>query len=111
VLVREALQEAGYRILEAPSGAEALALGAEHAAPIHLLLTDVVMPHISGRELAEHLTRTRPDMKVLYLTGYTDDIVLQQGRLHENASVLHKPFLPEALLRKVRELLDAQHPA
>ncbi|TAJ08326.1 MAG: PAS domain S-box protein [Nitrospirae bacterium] len=109
-LVRESLEEAGYRVLEARDGPEALALSARHAKPIHLLLTDVVMPHIKGRELAEQLIDTRPDMKILYLTGYTDDIVLQQGHLQENASVLHKPFLPETLLRKVRELLDMQHP-
>ena len=105
-LVRETLEEAGYRVMETRSGTEALALGARHADPIHLLLTDVVMPHINGRELADQLINVRPAMKVLYVTGYTDDIVLQQGRLQENAAVIHKPFLPETLLRKVRELLD-----
>lgn len=109
-LIRESLEEAGYRVLEASHGTEALMLSAQHAGPIHLLLTDVVMPHVSGRELADLLVYARPGTKVLYMTGYTDDIVLQQGRLEPGMSVIHKPVPPEALLRKVREVLDACAP-
>ncbi len=109
-LVRETLEEAGYRVLEARHGAEALRLSTRHRGPIHLLLTDVVMPHVNVRELADRLLRSHPQMKVLYLTGYTDDVILQQGRLNEGSAVINKPIPPEALVRKVRELLDSGKP-
>jgi len=105
-LVRRSLQKAGYGVLDARHGTEALTLGSQFRGPIHLLLTDVVMPHMTGRELADHLIRTHPDMKVLYMTGYTDDVILQQGGLGQDVSVIHKPVLPDTLLRKVRDLLD-----
>ena len=109
-LMCEILQEAGYRVLDVRDGAEALVLSAEYAAPIHLLLTDVVMPHVGGRELADLLVRARPGTKVLYMTGYTDDVIIQQGILEQSLSVLQKPVSPETLLRKVREVLDAHEP-
>ncbi len=86
---------------------EALAVAREHQGPIHLLVADVVMPGASGRELARQLAETRPDTKVLYVSGYTDDAIVHHGMLEPGLAFLHKPFTPEALARKVRELLDA----
>jgi PAS domain S-box-containing protein len=105
-LVRVMLQRAGYRLLEAASGAAALQLSAEHAGPIHLLITDVVMPQMSGRVLAESLASLRPLMKVLYLSGYTDDAVVRHGVAGAGSSFLQKPFTNQVLTRKVRDLLD-----
>lgn len=87
-------------------GSEALDLAKSHSDPIHLLLTDVVMPEFSGRELAEQLESLRPDMKVLYMSGYTDDTVLQHGIQEEKMPFLQKPFVPDTLVLKVREVLD-----
>ncbi len=103
-LVRDLLRGRGYTVLEAGDGAEALRVAAAHPATIHLLVTDVVMPRLSGRALAEHLTALRPSLKVLYLSGYTDDAILRHG-VQEGAALLAKPFTPEALVRRVREAL------
>jgi two-component system, cell cycle sensor histidine kinase and response regulator CckA len=72
-----------------------------------LMITDVVMPKVSGRELAEQLTRKRPDMKVLYMSGYTDSAVVNSGLLHKEVAFLQKPFTPAALAKKVREVLES----
>ena len=85
---------------------EALALAKSHSDPIHLLLTDMVMPGLSDRELAEQLSPLRPDMKVLYMSGYTDDTVLRHGIQEEKMPFLQKPFVPDTLALKVREVLD-----
>jgi CheY-like chemotaxis protein len=104
-LTRRVLQAKGYEVLEASNGAEALALVARHAGPLHLLVTDVVMPRMSGRELATRLGDVRPGVKVLYVSGYTDDAVVRHGVLEAGAMFLQKPFSPDALARKVRDVL------
>lgn len=104
---REILEDNGYRVLEASGGDEALMICREHSARIHLLMTDVVMPQMNGRELAERLTSLRPELKVLYMSGYTDDAIVHHGVLDEGIAFLEKPFTAKALMHKVRELLDA----
>ena len=100
------LRDHGYNDIEARRGDEAMNLSELYAGTVHLLLTDVVMPEMSGRELAEQLSPVRPDMKVLYMSGYTDDAVLRHGVQEERMPFLQKPFIPDALVLKVREVLD-----
>jgi PAS domain S-box-containing protein len=106
ILAREYLVGAGYTVLVAENGQEAIEVAQKHHGPIHLLVTDVVMPGISGQELAGRLTTVRPEMKVLYMSGYTNEAVLQHGILGKGTALLQKPFMQEALARKVREVLD-----
>ena len=96
----------GYRVLEARHGAEALEISSRHTGPIHLMVTDVVMPQMSGRELAQRLLPLRPEMRVLYMSGYTDDAIVRHGVLGAGMAFLSKPFTPYALASKVREVLD-----
>ena len=105
-LVFEALRINGYTVLEARHGIEALLTGTKHMGPIHLLLTDVVMPQMSGPEVADKLSTLRPDMKVLYMSGYPDHPVFAQGGLKKATAFLQKPFTPNVLVQKVREVLD-----
>jgi PAS domain S-box-containing protein len=105
-VAREILSRLGYEVLEAPNGAEALQLCERHPRPIDLLLTDVVMPQMSGRELAERVAPGRPDMRVLFMSGYTEDAILQHGILDEGLAFLQKPLVPDRLARRVREVLD-----
>jgi len=109
-LAYEVLVMAGYHVLTSTSE-QALELMAHYDAPVHLLLTDVVMPHMSGRELAERLTASRPQLKVLYMSGYADALIRHQGLLKPGLAYLQKPFTPEILTRKVRELLDRKSTA
>src|SRR6266516_125432 len=106
-IAQQALERHGYTVLAAPSGADALARAAQHGATIHLLLTDVVMPGMSGRDLADRLTAQRPGIWVLYVSGYTDNDIVRHGMLEPGLAYLQKPFRPDALVRKVREVLDA----
>jgi CheY-like chemotaxis protein len=100
------LEANGYTLLEAGDGAQALALCQHYAGDIHLLLTDVVMPGMSGRELRDRLAAQRPDMRVLFVSGYTDDAIVHHGALDAGTPFLQKPFSPDDLARKVREVLD-----
>ncbi len=104
---RHILERCGYTVLEAPNGTVALRT-AESASTIDLLLTDVVMPEMSGRELAEKFARLKPHARVLFMSGYTDDAIIQHGVLRPGTAYLQKPFSPDTLSRKVREVLDAQ---
>lgn len=106
-LTRLALQRKGYRVLEARHGEEALMIAKEHKGPIDLLLTDLVMPRLGGRQLAEQLLQTHPRLKVLYVSGYMDDAIIRQGLMTASTAFLQKPFSPEALAHKVREVLDS----
>jgi PAS domain S-box-containing protein len=105
-LVREFLQNSGYTVLHAVDGNEALQIADEYKHPIHLLLTDVVMPNVGGRELAQRLTQPRPQMKVLFMSGYPDHATWSSELLDDTAAVLQKPFPLDTLARKVRSLLD-----
>ena len=95
----------GYRVLEAPNANEALRICGREREPIHLVLTDVVMPHMSGRELAAKLAAMRPEIKVLYMSGYTDNVIVHHGVLDAGANYIQKPFGPEQLAGKVRTAL------
>jgi CheY-like chemotaxis protein len=106
-VIRQVLERQGYTVLEAPNGEAAFALATKHHGPIHLLLTDVVMPGVNGRQLSEQLARPRPDMLVLFTSGYTDDSVVRHGILESGIAYLQKPFTPDGLARKVREVLDS----
>jgi signal transduction histidine kinase len=105
VLIRKVLEQAGYTVLVAGGGAEALQLAERHAGRIHLLVTDIVMPEMNGRELARRLVEGRPDTKVLYLSGYADDAVERHGVLDPGTAFMQKPFTPSELARRVREVL------
>jgi signal transduction histidine kinase/ActR/RegA family two-component response regulator len=105
-LARDILRASGYTVIEARNGSEALQLSERHQGPLELLLTDVVMPRMSGRELAERLAPLRPDMSVLYMSGYTDDAVIRHGVLGADTAFLQKPFTPATLVQRVRETLD-----
>jgi len=105
-LVGEYLQARGYQIIEASDGLQALDLAAKHQGAIQLLITDVVMPRLSGRELATRLAAKRPGLKVLYISGYTDDSIFRHGVLEGGMAFLQKPFNLKSIAQKVREVLD-----
>ncbi|NWF93758.1 MAG: PAS domain S-box protein [Syntrophaceae bacterium] len=100
------LKERGYKVLEAAQGLDAFVICDEYEGPIHLLLADVVMPKMSGRDLAEHIAEIRPGIKVLYMSGYTDNTIAHHGILEKDMNYIQKPFSVENLARKVREVLD-----
>jgi two-component system, cell cycle sensor histidine kinase and response regulator CckA len=106
-VARRALQGQGYTILEAGDGEAAIALATTHRGRVHLVVTDVVMPGLSGPALAAQLINTQPTARVLYMSGYTDDLIVQHGVLQPGVAFLQKPFSPETLSKKVREVLDA----
>jgi two-component system cell cycle sensor histidine kinase/response regulator CckA len=104
-LVRETLEGKGYKVLEAEHGEAALRTASDYHGPIDMLITDVVMPGMSGRELAKQLSASDPGIKVLFLSGYTEDAVVHQGVLEAGTAFLQKPFTLQMLSRKVREVL------
>jgi CheY-like chemotaxis protein len=106
ILARRCLEGMGYRVLAASRADEAQRVAEHHAGPIHLLLADVVMPGGSGPELAERLAPGHPEMRVLYMSGYTDDAIVHRGVIAPGIELLEKPFTPATLARKVREVLD-----
>lgn len=106
-LTRKILQERGYMVLEAQDGEEALKVCEEHEGLIHLLLTDVVMPQMSGKEVAKRLQSLRPETKVIYMSGYLDDSIARHGVLAQDVNFVQKPFSPKDLFLIVREVLDS----
>ncbi|HEY1206314.1 MAG: response regulator [Bryobacteraceae bacterium] len=110
-LAAEMLSRQGYAVLEAASGPEALRLWRRHAGSIDLLLTDVVMPSMAGPELAAKLTAERPDLKVLYMSGYPEDTMAKRGLTASESTFLHKPFTSDALVHSVRMVLDGERAA
>ena len=106
-MARHILEVSGYTVLEAASGLEAMEICKVYDGPIHLMLTDVVMPHMSGPRLGEQVMKMWPGISVLYMSGYTDNAIVHQGVLNEGMPFLQKPFSPDALVLKVRECLDS----
>lgn len=110
-LVRDELRKLGYRVLEAKNGVEGCLLATQQTGLVQLLLTDVVMPGMGGRELAQHLSVIKPDLRTLFISGYMDDIGIMAGQEEGTSSFLQKPFTPEVLARAVRNLLDVSTPS
>src|SRR6185503_7961329 len=106
-LSERTLRGRGYTVLSAPHGPAALELLGRHTGPIQLLLTDVVMPQMSGKDLADRVSQLHPGIRVLYMSGYTEDTIGHHGMLENGVSLLQKPFTPTSMARKVREVLDA----
>ena len=105
-MLREVLSKAGYRVCEAGNGAEAIELWGGQIDNIDLVVTDVVMPVMSGLKLAEELRKRRADLKVIFISGHSEEILTGQGALDPPIDLLPKPFLPAVLVRKVRHTLD-----
>jgi two-component system cell cycle sensor histidine kinase/response regulator CckA len=109
-LVGDFLRHSGYHVLEAEDGDHAMKVAADHRGLIHILVTDVVMPHMSGSELASKLSALRPEMKVLFISGYTDDTVFRHGVLEGGVAYLQKPFNLNSVAQKIREVLSGRVP-
>jgi len=110
-LIRDELRKLGYRVIEAKNGIEACLLATQQAGLFQLLLTDIVMPGMGGRELAQHLSVINPDLRTLFISGYMDDVGIMAGQEEGTTSFLQKPFTPEVLAGAVRNLLDANAPS
>jgi CheY-like chemotaxis protein len=105
-LSRQILEESGYTVIEARNGLNALEISEKEDSKFDLLITDVVMPQMGGRELAEKLRSKLPDIKILFTSGYTDDAVVRHGVIEADTNFIQKPFSPENLAEKIREILD-----
>jgi CheY-like chemotaxis protein len=105
-IMARTLRECGYTVLEAAGGPQALAILQEQSAPVNLIIADVVMPEISGRELAERMLERWPDVPILFTSGYTGLFVVQRGLLDEGQEFIQKPIAPDMLAQRVREMLD-----
>jgi CheY-like chemotaxis protein len=105
-LASELLEESGYIVLEANGGEEAINLGKAHTKPIDLLITDVVMPKLSGKEVADQLRAVHPETKVLFMSGYTDEAIVHHGIVDSGIDFIQKPFSERALAQKIRDVLD-----
>jgi CheY-like chemotaxis protein len=106
-MLREALSTAGYRIWEAGDGAEAIGQWVADLGSVDLLITDIVMPVMNGLRLAEELRSRRPGLKVIFMSGHSEDVIHGQSGPHPAPEILQKPFIPDLLVRKVREILDS----
>lgn len=109
-LARDILEARGYTVLTAPDGGAALQIAEGYDGPIHVILADVVMPGLTGPELADRVRQTRSETKVIFMSGYTTAVMDQYGLMHSGAPFIGKPFAPDLLLRKVREVLDYRSP-
>jgi CheY-like chemotaxis protein len=110
-IVTQMLREQGYTVLAASGGAEAIQIAQSHTGPVQLLVSDVMMPRMSGPELAQRLRGLRPDIRVLFVSGYADSEIVREGELEPNTDFLQKPFTREQLASKVREVLRPGHVA
>ena len=106
-LTRRLLEDCGYTVLDAGDAVEAIRMAGQHKGPLPLMITDVVMPGLSGPDLAKRLAHARPETRVLYTSGYIDDAIVSPAVLGPHCAFLEKPFSRDALVRKVRELLDS----
>ena len=109
-VMREMLSRRGYTVIEATSGPDAVSKSRQHSGDIDLLLTDVVMPGLSGRGVADVLHAERPNLRVIYMSGYTDEAIVHHGILDSGLAFIQKPFTADAFLRKIRQVLDARDP-
>jgi len=109
-LARDILKARGYTVLTASDGEEAMRVANEYEGPIHCLLADVVMPGLTGPELADRLSRTRPEMRTIFMSGYTTEVMDQYGLVRSGAPFVGKPFTPDVLVRKVREAVVYRSP-
>jgi CheY-like chemotaxis protein len=107
ILLRDTLRKLGYRVIEAKHGLEACLMASQELDRLDLLLTDMVMPGMGGRELAQHLITVKPDLRILFMSGFTDDVGILAGHERGTSGFLQKPFTPELLARTVRKILDA----
>ena len=107
-LIQLLLHRNGYKVIEAHNAEEALKIIASNKGRIDLLLTDLILPRLSGRELAERIMEQRPEIKCLFMSGYTDDAIVHQGVLDASANFIQKPFMPDGLAHRVREVLDQE---
>jgi CheY-like chemotaxis protein len=109
-VIAKTLSHYGYTVRAVANGPEAIATAQAHEGPLHVMLTDVVLPGASGREIARQVVATRPSVRVLYMSGYTDDVIVQHGVLEPGLAFLQKPFTGDALARRIREVLAADSP-